>query len=196
MAKEAHEIYCEQQDAEGWSWGRVRDDKARKNPSLVKYDQLPEEEKEQNRQQARDIPGKLAYAGCSIVRTREGEQPFVFPDEMLEKLADREHTRWMRLKASKGFRYGIKTGKEPLLHPCMLPWEKGKLDDYAGFAESLGDEELSQPEKEKDRSAIRGMVRILGVAGYTITGTRGKAGQPKKREHSATGTYQVTWEEE
>ena len=196
MAEEAHEIYCEQQKAEKWSWGEVRDEKARKNPSLVKYDQLPEQEKEQNRQQVRDIPGKLAYAGCTIVRTREGEQPFIFPDEMLEKLADREHTRWMRLKASKGFRYGIKTEKEPFLHPSMLPWEKGRLDDYADFADCLGEEELPQEEKEKDRSAIRGMVRILGVAGYTITGARSKAGQPKKTEHSATGTYRVTWEGE
>ena len=63
----------------------------------------------------------------------------------------------------------------------MLPWEKGKLDDYVGFAERLGEEGLSEEEKEKDRSVVRGMIRILNVAGFTITGANSKAGQLKKK---------------
>jgi hypothetical protein len=185
MAKEAHKIYCEQQNAEGWTWGEIRDEGARKNPSLVDYEQLPENEQIENRKQVCDISGKLAYAGCTIVRTREGDQPFVFPPDLLEELAQREHTRWMRSKADGGWSYAEKTEKPTKLHNCMLPWRKGKLEDYAGFAERLGQEELSEEEKEKDRSAVRGMIRILNVAGYTIAGAHSKAAQSKKNQDPA-----------
>ncbi len=43
----------------------------------------------------------------------------------------------------------------------MLPWKKGEMRPYLGFTECLGDEELSETEKEKDRSAIIGIARIL-----------------------------------
>lgn len=181
MAKEAHEIYCEQQIAEGWKFGTRKNELTRENPSLVDYDLLSDEEKEENRKQVRDIPGKLAYAGCTIVRTREGDQPFVFPTDLLEELAEREHMRWMRSKVDNGWRYAERTDKPKMLHNCMLPWEKGKLDDYVGFAERLGEEGLSEEEKEKDRSVVRGMIRILNVAGFTITGANSKAGQLKKK---------------
>jgi hypothetical protein len=78
----------------------------------------------------------------------------------------------------------------------MLPWTKGKLDDYRGFAEVLGEQELSNEEKDKDRSAVRGMARILNIAGYTITGAHSKTKHPDKRERTQEGTYKITWEAE
>ena len=196
MAKIAHRVSCGELECDGWKLGSEKNEETKENPSLVDYDQLPDSEKEQNRQQVRDIPGKLADAGCTIVRTREGEQPFVFPKDLLEKLADREHTRWMRQKAEEGWRYAEKTEKSKKLHCCMLPWHKGMIDDYKEFAGSLGNEELPEKEKDKDRSAVQGMARILNVAGYTITGARSKTEQPKMNEHTATGCYQVTWQED
>jgi len=196
MARKAHEIYCEQQKAEGWRWGAKKNEETKENPSLVDYDQLPLEEKEENRQQVRDIPGKLAFAGCTIVRTREGEPPFVFPEDLLELLADREHTRWMRSKANLGWRYAQKTDKPEKLHNCMLPWRKDRLDDYKGFADVLGEQELPDEEKDKDRSVVKAMARILNIAGYTITGAHSKTRQTEKTEHSQEGTYRITWKAE
>jgi hypothetical protein len=168
MAKIAHEVYCKSQRVLGWRYGPKRNEKTKKNPSLVAYERLREDEKNQNREQVRDIPTKLAYAGCYIVPVREGESPFEFPPVMLEELASMEHTRWMRAKARDKWRYAPETDKPNRMHNCMLPWHKGVLAPYTDFIEALGSDELPEEEKEKDRVAVREIATILNLAGYTI----------------------------
>jgi hypothetical protein len=66
----------------------------------------------------------------------------------------------------------------------LLPWHKGDLSPYAGFAEFLGEEELPEVEKEKDRIAVRKIATILKDSGYTIIEARSKTGRdkaPKKK---------------
>jgi len=179
LAEAAHKVYCEQQAARGWKYGPHKNEATKENPSLVEFDQLPEEEKEQNRGQVRDIPGKLAYAGCYMVPARGGEPAFTFPDGVLEELASMEHTRWMSAKTRDGWRYAPKTDKSKKLHSCLLPWHVKDLAAYTGFAESLGIEELPEEEKEKDRTAVRQMATILTRAGYTVVGARSKGGQAR-----------------
>jgi len=195
MARVAHTIFCEEQTALGWTYGPEKDEVNLKHPFLVDYEQLPEKEKQQNRGQVCDIPGKLVNAGCSIVRTREDEPPFEFPSDKLEELASMEHTRWMRVKAECGWRYGSPRSEDKKLHPSMLPWTSGDLNPYKGFADCLGDEQLSESEKDKDRAAVRGIARILNETGYTVAGAQSKAAEPRKLEHSTSGTYTVTWQE-
>jgi len=179
LAKAAHAIYCKEQTALGWKYGPHKNEATKENPSLVGFDQLPEEEKEQNRGQVRDIPGKLAYVGCYMVPAREGEPVFAFPDDVLEELASMEHTRWMRAKTTDGWRFAPKTDKPKKLHSCLLPWRKGDLAPYAAFAEWLGIEELPEEEKDKDRTAVREIATILTRAGYTIVGARSKDGRSR-----------------
>ena len=176
LAKAAHAVYCEEQAALGWKYGLHKNEAIKENSSMVEFDKLPEDEKEQNRGQVRDIPSKLAYAGCYMVPAREGEPAFAFPNDVLEELASTEHTRWMRQKIRDGWRYGSETDKDNKLHKCLLPWRTGDLAQYAGFAEYLGIEELSEEEKEKDRIATREIATILKHAGYTIVGARNKGG--------------------
>ena len=177
LAKAAHTVYCDEQAALGWKYGPHKNEATKENPSLCEFDRLPNDEKEQNRGQVRDIPAKLAHAGCYMVPARENEPPFVFPDEVLEELASMEHTRWMQQKIRDGWRYAPQTDKPKLLHNCMLPWRKEDLAQYAGIAEHLGPEELTEKEKEKDRAAVRQIAAILKHAGYTIVGARNKGGR-------------------
>jgi hypothetical protein len=179
LAEAAHDIFCAALWAKDYKLDEKTDD-ARKTHSLLKpYAQLPEEAKEQNRGQVRDYPAKLAYAGCYMVPARSGEPPFVFPDDVLEELASREHTRWMRQKIKDGWRYGAETLRDRKLNKCLLPWHKGDLAPYAEFAEHLGAEELPEEEKEKDRTAVRQMATILAQAGYTIVEARSKGERAK-----------------
>jgi hypothetical protein len=194
MAKVVHKLYCEQQEAAGWKWGKERNKETRENPSLVDFDRLPDGEKIQNRAQVQDILVKLNYAKCSMVPIREEEKPFEFPPDILEELASMEHTRWMRMKAEAGWRYGPVWDPEKKEHPSMLPWTKAVLAPYKGFEDRIGDAELSEAEKEKDRAAVRGIVPILKEAGYTIVGTQAATAPEKKIEHSTSGTYTVTWQ--
>lgn len=185
LAKSAHTVYCKEQAALGWKYGPKKNEDTKENPSLVEFDQLPVDEKDQNRRQALDIPGKLAFAGCYMVPAVEGEPAFVFPPDVLEELASREHARWMREKIKDGWRYSPETDKPKKQHNCLLPWRKGDLAPYAGLAEFLGDKDLPEAEKEKNRTAVRKIAAILKDIGYTIVEARSEAGRARAADMKA-----------
>jgi RyR domain len=172
LAEAAHEMYCRQQRDALEKKDLVGQKQLEANRLLVTYDELPEHIKEQNRDQVRSIPEKLAYAGCYLIPAVEGEPPFEFDDEMVEELASAEHTRWMRMKVHTQWKWGDPRDDKRRLHNCMLPWKKGELTPYAGFEAALGVEELPDPEKEKDRETVRAIGQIVALAGYTIVAQR------------------------
>lgn len=45
MAKNVHEIWAQQRISQGWTYGVQRDDVLKHHPSLIAYEELPEEEK-------------------------------------------------------------------------------------------------------------------------------------------------------
>ena len=49
MAKNVHEIWAKERLAQGWTYGEKRDDAQKRHPCLVAYEDLPEEEKEYDR---------------------------------------------------------------------------------------------------------------------------------------------------
>ncbi len=52
MAKNVHETWAESRISQGWSYGEQRDDSRRLHPCLVPYEELPEEEKDYDRDTA------------------------------------------------------------------------------------------------------------------------------------------------
>ncbi|MBE6553106.1 MAG: Ryanodine receptor Ryr [Ruminococcaceae bacterium] len=52
LAKNVHEVWSEGRIADGWSFGAVRDDAAKKHPCLIPYEELPEREKDFDRNTA------------------------------------------------------------------------------------------------------------------------------------------------
>lgn len=49
MAKNVHEVWAETRIAQGWTYGEERDDEKKTHPCLIAYEDLPEEEKEYDR---------------------------------------------------------------------------------------------------------------------------------------------------
>lgn len=49
MAKNVHEVWAETRLAQGWTYGEQRNDVLKTHPCLVPYEELPEEEKEYDR---------------------------------------------------------------------------------------------------------------------------------------------------
>lgn len=49
MAKNVHEVWSAGRIAEGWTYGEKRDDEKKTHPCLVPYEELPESEKEYDR---------------------------------------------------------------------------------------------------------------------------------------------------
>jgi hypothetical protein len=151
LAEAAHQVYSEGMKARGFHYGPITDEKHKIHNALLPYADLTEELKEQNRQNVRDIPIKLASAGYVMIPARSNEPPFNFPGKPLEFLAEAEHERWMLSKLEDGWTFAPKTEKMKKLHKYLVPWEK-----------------LPEEEKEKDRDMVRGIPEILARAGYAI----------------------------
>lgn len=52
MAKNVHEVWALSRISQGWTYGKQRDDEKKTHPCLVPYEELPEEEKEYDRNTA------------------------------------------------------------------------------------------------------------------------------------------------
>ncbi len=73
IAENAHEIWAENRQAEGWSYGPYRDDKLKQTPDMVPYSQLPEGEKEYDRAMAMKTIKLLKKLGYDLIKREETE---------------------------------------------------------------------------------------------------------------------------
>ncbi len=73
IAENAHEIWAETRQAEGWSYGPQRDDKLKQTPDMVPYSQLPEGEKEYDRAMAMKTIKLLKKLGYDLIKREETE---------------------------------------------------------------------------------------------------------------------------
>jgi len=141
MAKAFHENYCIYLKSKG----------IMSHSSLLDYDKLPENEKEQNRRNVRDIPRKLAIVGYIMVTNRNNEPLVEFRKKEVEILAKDEHKEWVKLKRKDKWRWAEKTDKAKKLHQHLLTWE-----------------ELPDDVKENDRVMIRAIPHIISDAGFIM----------------------------
>jgi hypothetical protein len=68
MAKNVHDVWAEGRIAEGWTWGPNRDDAKKENPCLVPYEELPDNEKEYDRNTAIETLKLILSLGYRIER--------------------------------------------------------------------------------------------------------------------------------
>ena len=67
LAKNTHEIWAKQRIAEGWKYGGKRNDELKEHPCLVPYEELPENEKEYDRNTAMETIRFILSRGYEIV---------------------------------------------------------------------------------------------------------------------------------
>ena len=68
MAKNVHEVWAAGRIADGWKYGATRDDEAKTHPCLVPYEELPEYEKEYDRNTAISTLKFILAQGFSIIK--------------------------------------------------------------------------------------------------------------------------------
>ncbi len=68
LAENAHDLWAAQRLKDGWTYGSQRDDQAKKHPCLVPYVQLPESEKEYDRNAALGTLKAIVALGYRIER--------------------------------------------------------------------------------------------------------------------------------
>jgi uncharacterized membrane protein len=117
--------------------------------SLGSWDELPEEFKESNRAQAREIGEKLAVIGCLMVPTFDPALDFAFEDDEVQLLARLEHERWMDERTAMGYEFGPVRGERT--RPDLVPWER-----------------LSDEARMRDMQAVRRIPGMLASAGFQV----------------------------
>jgi len=118
--------------------------------ALLPWEELPEEFRESNRDQARHAAGKLAAIGCVVVPRSEPAEAFEYQSrDEVELLARMEHDRFVRERTAQGFVCGpVRSSRE---HPGLVPWE-----------------DLSDEVQEIDFEFVRQLPNLLAEAGFQI----------------------------
>lgn len=71
IAKNTHDVWAESRIADGWSFGKARDDEKKKHPCLIPYEELPESEKEYDRVVSLGVLRLIKKLGYDIKKTEE-----------------------------------------------------------------------------------------------------------------------------
>jgi RyR domain len=119
--------------------------------SLRPWETLPETLKRSNRDQAAHIVQKVRLIGCTLHPKQDGGRRFRFRRGEVDALAAIEHERWMAQRLADGWRPGPVRDAIAKTSPLFVP--------YA---------DLLEPEKDKDRQAVRNIPRLLARAGLRI----------------------------
>jgi hypothetical protein len=187
LAEQVHVYYSARMLAAGDDWSDVDETYLRLHPrlrpfvgraptgkphaSLRAWEHLRDPEKAQNYAAARDIPRKLALRGYAM-RPKRAEPCICFTDEDVDVLAEDEHERWLWEALRHDLRYGPIRDRANGVHPAMLPWRRlspeEKAERYGEYADRVGDSELPEDEKDKDRDFARAIPEMLDAAGYAI----------------------------
>ncbi len=68
LAENAHDNWAKLRMSQGWSWGHQRDDAAKLHPDLIPYSDLPDSEKDYDRQSAMETLKAIIALGYKIER--------------------------------------------------------------------------------------------------------------------------------
>ncbi len=71
IAENVHDVFVKSRIEEGWVYGELRDDIKKTNPTLVPYDELPESEKEYDRNTALETLKLIVKLGYEIKSNRD-----------------------------------------------------------------------------------------------------------------------------
>ncbi len=68
IAKNVHEVWAAGRIREGWVYGEVKDDQKKTTPCLVPYEELPDSEKDYDRNSAMETLRLIVKLGYNISR--------------------------------------------------------------------------------------------------------------------------------
>ncbi len=70
MAKNVHEVWAQNRIQQGWIYGSERNDALKHHPCMVAYEELPEQEREYDRDTAVETLKLITKLGFKIVRDK------------------------------------------------------------------------------------------------------------------------------
>ena len=110
------------------------------NPYVSDFDDLQDDIKYSNIDNAFHIPTKLLSIGYKIRQVKKGFKPFALhlTQEEIETMSRVEHIRWSWEKRLNGWAFGNDKDEIKKTHPSLVPYEQ-----------------LSESEKQKDRELVK-----------------------------------------
>ncbi|HEY2323458.1 MAG TPA: RyR domain-containing protein [Thermoanaerobaculia bacterium] len=154
LARNTHDLWAQQRIANGWTRGSHRDDRAKKHPGLVPYDELPDSEREYDRRTAIGALKAITALGYQI---EPAPQLNTVPDQSFEERLEHEIG-----DSSRKDDFDMNDGREIAMAEChprladALQWLAGTV----GKQWAAEDREASQ-----SQSRHRHLSRIAIVAG-------------------------------
>ncbi len=120
-------------------------------PAVQAWETLAEDFRNANRMQASASAALLEQEGFCIEAQTGTLKPLELTPEEVERLAEREHGRWVVERLQQGWRYHETRISGSKLHPDILPWKK-----------------LTGAVKTLDRDAVRNWPKLLAQAGLLV----------------------------
>lgn len=125
----------------------LRDEKA-----LVRWSELSDELREANRVRADQVAALLRDAGLRLAPLMDWDaQPVELDAARVERLAEREHGRWLERRRREGWNHGPERNEERKTTPLLVEWS-----------------ELAESERERNRAEIRALPAVLALADLAI----------------------------
>ena len=121
------------------------------DPSLADWDQLPEDFRDSNLQQADHIGAKLRRIGCVAVPDGAAGEPAAFTPAEIEEMAEIEHGRWTAERLLGGWTWGETRDPARRRSPYLVRWR-----------------DLPHEIQEIDRQAVRRIPDVLATVGLSV----------------------------
>lgn len=143
LARVLHDRYRLARIGEGNPAGR--------DDAMRRWEDLPADLRESNREQARDIGRKLRAIGCVLVPRVSRDDDGLLGEDHLERLARMEHERWRAERTAAGWRYADRRDRGRRLHPGLCDWEQ-----------------VPEPIRRRNHEAARELPAVLADAGFQV----------------------------
>lgn len=167
IAEAYHNNWKKQKEEAGYKFGNKRSDVPPKfHHQLVKYAELDEKGKENNRSTARVAPAKLQDAGLEIVPPEPGQTATgkdLFDEKQKEHLIKIEHDIWMREYLMQGCEHSEITVDALKLHRSVQRFDK-----------------LSEEDQKLDKALVEALGKVLEARGYGVMSKPVKVDEEKK----------------
>lgn len=66
LARNTHEVWSRKRMRDGWTWGPERNDREKKHPDLVRYEELSEEERSYDKEVVSEVVKAMLALGYRI----------------------------------------------------------------------------------------------------------------------------------
>ena len=113
IAENAHEIWAEGRKAEGWTYGPERNDEKKHNPCMVPYSELPDSEKQYDREMAMKTIKLLKKLGYDLIKREDTD---LYRD-LISRIRDSKVTYYCSHCWSKGIKTPV-SKHQVFCHVC------------------------------------------------------------------------------